>query len=492
MRAALKSAAEIVEIVEGYVKDARDHIERQVPNLRSDENPATTCTNFVDSCSCARCQPGGGTWQPPANTPDATGYSIDFRSVSVTHVGNTDKSSDKEREAQCLAMLAQPEFKSIARLEYNDHERMAFLYYGDQGSGVMVSWPGQDYCPTAAAPFDPRFRPWYVSAVSGPKDVVIVLDRSASMQGDRWLKARQAAKDVLGTLTRFDYTNVVLFSSTAVSYDGFDTLLPATEENIRLMREWLDLEGALGGTNFRAGLQKAFNNIATGIGSGKTSGCNRAVLFLTDGEDRSGMELSEVEDMNDIGATIFTYSFGNEADKTRPKQIACRNKGIWYHVPDGAHIGNVMSGYYTYYAGALARTKQIRWTMYEEIRTKNELITGCLPVYFRNSEADELLGVVCMDVSIIIATDTFKAKSDFQAAQQAMIDAASTCNAVSLDEEELEQLRRRVSQESVCAGDNGNGGNSANGARATVGAGPPRPLLSGLAALLVAVATRPH
>ena len=29
--------------------------------------------------------------------------------------------------------------------------------------------------------FDPRLRPWFVSATSGPKDVVIILDMSRSM-----------------------------------------------------------------------------------------------------------------------------------------------------------------------------------------------------------------------------------------------------------------------------------------------------------------------
>ena len=39
--------------------------------------------------------------------------------------------------------------------------------------------------------FDPRFRPWFVGATSGPKDVVIVLDMSRSMgdvRGRRYVK----------------------------------------------------------------------------------------------------------------------------------------------------------------------------------------------------------------------------------------------------------------------------------------------------------------
>ena len=42
--------------------------------------------------------------------------------------------------------------------------------------------------------FDPRFRPWFVGATSGPKDVVIVLDMSRSM-GD--FRGRRYVKDTL-------------------------------------------------------------------------------------------------------------------------------------------------------------------------------------------------------------------------------------------------------------------------------------------------------
>lgn len=48
---------------------------------------------------------------------------------------------------------------------------------------------------------DPRIRPWYVAASSGPKDVVIVLDVSGSMsQYNRLDLAKEAAETVINTL----------------------------------------------------------------------------------------------------------------------------------------------------------------------------------------------------------------------------------------------------------------------------------------------------
>ena len=40
---------------------------------------------------------------------------------------------------------------------------------------------------------DPRYRPWYAAAAAGPKDVVLVVDTSGSMSGEREQMARDAA-----------------------------------------------------------------------------------------------------------------------------------------------------------------------------------------------------------------------------------------------------------------------------------------------------------
>ena len=44
-----------------------------------------------------------------------------------------------------------------------------------------MQWPGVKDCDA----YDPRYRPWYAAAASGPKDVVLVIDCSGSMAGER-------------------------------------------------------------------------------------------------------------------------------------------------------------------------------------------------------------------------------------------------------------------------------------------------------------------
>ena len=52
-------------------------------------------------------------------------------------------------------------------------------------------------------------RPWYIGATSGPKDIVIILDCSLSMEGQSFHMAKQVAKTVLNTLTKQDFVNVI-------------------------------------------------------------------------------------------------------------------------------------------------------------------------------------------------------------------------------------------------------------------------------------------
>lgn len=66
--------------------------------------------------------------------------------------------------------------------------------------------------------------------------------------------------------------------------------------------------------------------------------CQTIFLFMTDGVITKGMDdkddlVNKISKMNqNIGATIFTYSFGADADKDITNAISCANNGIWTEV----------------------------------------------------------------------------------------------------------------------------------------------------------------
>lgn len=156
---------------------------------------------------------------------------------------------------------------------------------------------------------DPREQSWYVSAVSGPKDVVIVLDMSGSMArcaagstGDisncatRIEVAKVAVKKVIETLNEVDYAQVVIFGGSASCYPSTlynaetycngasDKALQMTEANKALLEQYVDdltvIDGAA--TGFLKGFDKAFDILDRSV-SDATAGCTKVILFFTDG-----------------------------------------------------------------------------------------------------------------------------------------------------------------------------------------------------------------
>ena len=76
-------------------------------------------------------------------------------------------------------------------------------YFGSK-EGVLTNFPvyeDKEDCPK----YDPRYRPFYVeTATLDAKDVVLVIDTSRSMVGDKIDKAKEAANTVLDTMNPKD------------------------------------------------------------------------------------------------------------------------------------------------------------------------------------------------------------------------------------------------------------------------------------------------
>ena len=76
-------------------------------------------------------------------------------------------------------------------------------YFGSE-EGVMTNFPAYDD-KEPCTKYDPRYRPFYVeTATPEAKDVVLVIDTSASMTGDNLRIAKAAAQTVLDTMNPKD------------------------------------------------------------------------------------------------------------------------------------------------------------------------------------------------------------------------------------------------------------------------------------------------
>ena len=153
-----------------------------------------------------------------------------------------------------------------------------------------------------------------------PKDVIIVLDQSGSMFGEKWDQARDAAKFVLDHLNAEDRFNVVVFST---GVNVFATEMQAPSE-VADAKDWLDGLEALGGTNIDSALQTALD-----MTDADRQG---VILFLTDGLATEGITetseiLGNVNNNTSSNTRIFTFGVGDDVDTFLLDQLSETYRG---------------------------------------------------------------------------------------------------------------------------------------------------------------------
>ena len=148
------------------------------------------------------------------------------------------------------------------------------MYFGSH-NGAFRIFPGRQS--EQCGVYDPRLRPWYVAGSSGPKNVVLVLDLSGSMQGSRLSNLKTAASRVVSTLTVSDRVLIVPFASDAYPITDNGFVFTATDENKAFLLDRIGKLQAGGGTNFFRGFEEAFNILDASIANEYTASCNTAV-----------------------------------------------------------------------------------------------------------------------------------------------------------------------------------------------------------------------
>mmetsp|Transcript_17706 Transcript_17706/g.36289 ORF Transcript_17706/g.36289 Transcript_17706/m.36289 type:complete len:235 (+) Transcript_17706:282-986(+) len=192
-----------------------------------------------------------------------------------------------------------------------------------------------------------------------------------------------------------------------------------------------------GGTNFEAAFEAAFS-LLRGEGG---NGCQKMILFLTDGEDTSGLSLDRFSETSWNAAkdvTIFSYIIGGDTESLveKPAQIACGNAGKYFVITDLAQIRDTMADYFRFFADADG-PDTVRWLSYSDAITGTELVSGCLSIY----KGQEVFGVACMDINVIVTLPELRGKATYDAFVTKMEQLSTLCRPLSLTDEELTRLR---------------------------------------------------
>ena len=205
--------------------------------------------------------------------------------------------------------------------------------------------------------------PLPASAERAPRDVVIALDRSGSMGGDKFAQAVAAAGELLDGLDGNDRFGAVAFADDPEALGG--GLRPAAERGAA--RTWLRGLAPAGGTNVEAALTAALSMLGR-----ERPG---AVVFLTDGLPTAG-DASAAGILAAAGRAapgnrtqLFAFGVGYDVDTVLLDSLSARFAGSSHYVLPGERIDGAV--------GALAR------------RIATPVLTG-VRVSVRGAEVSEL------------------------------------------------------------------------------------------------------
>lgn len=170
-----------------------------------------------------------------------------------------------------------------------------------------------------------------------PLDLVLVLDISGSMSGEKIAQMQDAAVQVVRGLKEQDRLHLVFFSSDAdAPWKGLRAMdatgrRAAAEEIAALL--------VAGGTDLEAALRGGFDGFA-GVDWREEEGRMPLLALLTDGQPSEGMTRREdlramAREANAHGVNVFTIAFGHDADWAFLHGLASDGQGAALRVPQG-------------------------------------------------------------------------------------------------------------------------------------------------------------
>ncbi|XP_035003898.2 inter-alpha-trypsin inhibitor heavy chain H5 [Hippoglossus stenolepis] len=220
-----------------------------------------------------------------------------------------------------------------------------------------------------------------------PKNVVFVIDTSASMVGTKIRQTKDALLTILKDLRPGDSFNFISFSNRIKVWQP-SRLVPVTPLNIRDAKKFIYMLVPTGGTNIDGAIQTGSSLLREYL-SGPDAGPNSVslVIFLTDGRPTVGQTLSTAILGNTRSAVqdkfcIFTIGIGNDVDYRLLERMALENCGMMRRINEDADASAMLKGFYDEIGTPLLSDIRINYTDDSVQYVTQRLFTN----YFNGSE----------------------------------------------------------------------------------------------------------
>jgi Ca-activated chloride channel homolog len=213
-----------------------------------------------------------------------------------------------------------------------------------------------------------------------PRDLVLVLDTSGSMDAVKMEQARKALKHCLSNLNSGDRFAIVPFSTNVRTYR--DSLVEASGEQVENAKKFVDGLKAGGGTAIQAALDTALEMRTSDEGRSFT------IVFFTDGQPTIGEMKPEriiknVADKNSKNTRIFTFGVGDDVNAALLDQLSENTKALSTYVRPAEDIEAKVTSLY----GKISHPvlANVRLTTSENIKV-HEVYPPSMPDLFFGSQ----------------------------------------------------------------------------------------------------------
>ncbi len=191
--------------------------------------------------------------------------------------------------------------------------------------------------------------------------VVLIIDKSSSMEGRKMELARLAASGVVENLRPIDSVGVLIFDNT---YEWAVPIRRATDRNaIKRLIAGIQPEG---GTQIAPALREAYNRILP------EDAIYKHVVLLTDGISEEGDSMTTAAEAKRNRVTISTVGLGLDVNRAFLSKVAVGAEGKSYFLDDPAGLEQLLLRDVQEHTGMTAVEKQLR----PRVLQKVEILDG--------------------------------------------------------------------------------------------------------------------
>ncbi|MCG9696487.1 marine proteobacterial sortase target protein [Shewanella sp. Isolate11] len=204
---------------------------------------------------------------------------------------------------------------------------VAFTQQG-RTHGIAGSATASDYGMVMLMPPQDKVR------VALPRELILVIDTSGSMEGRAIVQAKQALKQALSGLTNQDSFNIIAFNSDLTSLSAQS--MTVNSQNLKLAMQFVNGLKANGGTEMAPAFLRALQTGSPQQGLSQL----KQVVFITDGAVNNEQQLFELIEMNLGNARLFTVGIGAAPNGYFMQRAAAAGRGTYTYVGKLAEVND--------------------------------------------------------------------------------------------------------------------------------------------------------